>query len=372
MSVFILFTLSITVLYIFIILSFVFGWLRLKDYKTQQNQRIDDDSNLFLTLLIAAKNEEATLRLLLFDLENQTLDIEYFEIIIIDDLSDDTTPEILESFRERHPNVSILKTDISAHGKKAALRLGIQHARGNYIVTTDADCRFGENRLQIVYNFCSEKSPQIVVGPVAMCGNGFFSDMQSLEFQSLAASTAGAVGIGHSIMCNAANLVYKKEIFRQFPNAMNDEYLSGDDVFLLHKVKREIKNGIFYLKNKDALVHTKTEATLFSFFRQRLRWTSKSSGYSDFDTLLTAFLVLGINLLIVILLTMSILKAEYFQLFILVFVLKLGIDFLLLVLSADFFGMRRKLVIFPILALIYPFYIVFTALFGFFYQKKKK
>ena len=60
-----------------------------------------------------------------------------------------------------------------------------------------------------------------------------FKNFQALEFISLQASTAGAVGINSPIMCNGANLIYERELFHEFSNPLKEELISGDDILSL-------------------------------------------------------------------------------------------------------------------------------------------
>jgi glycosyltransferase involved in cell wall biosynthesis len=346
--------------------TFIIGWLKLKTFK---NPETKEDNEIFLSVITAARNEEATLGLLLSDLENQSLDPKHFETILINDSSVDRTEEVMLSFLNKSRQIRILKTNFEQNGKKAALLEGIKNAQGEYIVTIDADCRVGEKWLETVRDFCFRFRPQMIIGAVTMTDRGFFSALQTLEFQSLAASGAGAAAVGRSILCNAANLIFKKKTFNSVPDAFNLKYVSGDDMFLMHSIKKINRKSIFYLKSKNAIVTTKTEKSAALFFKQRLRWTSKSSGYKDSDTIIAAFLVLIVNLIQVILFTTSLFDYNYFEMLLIFSLIKFVPDFLMMILSADFFGTGRKLIYFPILMLIYPFYIVLTGFIGLFYKK---
>jgi len=82
-------------------------------------------------------------------------DYENKEIIVVDDGSTDSTPEILKTFREQ----IVVLTQVNA-GPGAARNRGLKHARGTYIAFLDADDFWvpGKLRLQIEY---LEQKPEI-------------------------------------------------------------------------------------------------------------------------------------------------------------------------------------------------------------------
>ncbi len=249
-------------------------------------------------------------------------------------------------------------------GKKNALKEGIAASRGEIIVQTDADCLPTEKWLETVAGYLTENDSDLVIAPVKMESSSAFEEMQALEFMSLVASGAGAAAIGMPVMCNGANLIYKRSLWNKAVYAQHEEFVSGDDMFLLLAAKK-MKKKITFLKSIEAIVTTKAESTLSGFLRQRRRWASKSAGYQDFAVLLTAFLVFGLAVLpFVLLLTWNV------KLLLFVFLWKGLIDFFFLSSAAHFFDLQKCLKwIFPVAA-IYPFYIVYVTFAGLFLKKK--
>jgi poly-beta-1,6-N-acetyl-D-glucosamine synthase len=66
----------------------------------------------------------------------------------------------------------------------------------------------------------------------------FFSKFQQLEHLSLQGTTAGAMKIGQSVMCSAANLGFSKAAYYEAYSHQKQKVSSGDDVFLLHGMHR--------------------------------------------------------------------------------------------------------------------------------------
>ncbi len=89
-----------------------------------------------ISIVIPAYNEEerlpTTLRTIIDYFENLSKD---YEIIVVDDGSQDNTAEIAQHF---NPRVNVIKLPKNS-GKGAAVREGISHAQGDFILFSDAD-----------------------------------------------------------------------------------------------------------------------------------------------------------------------------------------------------------------------------------------
>ena len=314
----------------------------------------------FLSVVVCARNEEKNLPNLLCAIEKQSY--KNFELIIVNDHSTDTSESIIRAFTAENPHFRIVNA--TRKGKKGALKEGIAASSGEIIVQTDADCVPPEKWLETIAAYLVENDSDLVIAPVKMGFSSAFEEMQALEFMSLVASGAGAAAIKMPIMCNGANLIYKRSVWEEAVHAQHEEFVSGDDMFLLLSAKKS-KKRITFLKSVEAIVTTKAAASLSGFFHQRRRWASKSAGYRDFSILFTAFVVFGMAVLFFILL----LTGE-FKLLLFVFLWKGLIDFFFLSGVAPFFGLQKCLKwIFPVAA-IYPFYIVWSAFSGIFGKKE--
>ena len=96
-------------------------------------------SEPYLSVVIPAYNEGLRLGRTLEDVRHY-LDTRNFpcELIIVDDGSQDETPELLDRFRERHPGVRVLRHEPN-RGKGFTVRRGVLEARGQFVLFTDAD-----------------------------------------------------------------------------------------------------------------------------------------------------------------------------------------------------------------------------------------
>lgn len=92
---------------------------------------------LGISVVIPLYNEEESLQELTLNIQ-EALKSESFEIIYVDDGSDDNSWENIEALSDKYPFVKGIKLRMN-YGKSSALQAGFDAAGGRYIVTMDAD-----------------------------------------------------------------------------------------------------------------------------------------------------------------------------------------------------------------------------------------
>ncbi len=342
--------LIILFLYALLIIRYNLGWHKNK-------AKTNKDFTPEVSIVIAMRNEENEIERLLKNLQSQIYPSDKLEFILVNDHSTDNTLNILNL--SQLDNLQVINMPHALFGKKNAIKKAVELASGDIILATDADCSFNQNWVHTMTSYFVDENIKLVSGPVAFYKQkGIFLRLQELEFSSLIGSAAGAIGINNAIFCNGANMAYRKEVFLELNNFTNDIVASGDDVFLLHRVKAKYSNAIAFAKQQNAIVNTVPVQTLHAFINQRKRWTAKSSEYKDFASIYTSFLVLFTNLALVFLFSMLFVSIQYLELFLLFFTLKFLLDLLLLAPVLKFFK-RTDLVkwIFPF-EIFYSIYIV--------------
>lgn len=345
-------------IYSLVILLFSIGWIKLKTFQnTAQSNEIP------VSIIIACRNEEENIFSLLESIISQTYPKEKTEIILVDDHSQDNTVNMIKDYIKKYKFIELLSLTEGKTGKKEALKFGIEKSTSNIIITTDADCILSKHWLFTLVNYYSQYKPQLLSGPVTILPeNNLFKKFQALEFLSLIGTTAGAIGINRAIMNNGANLLFEKKSFLDSDQQKN--YASGDDIFLMLHMKKKNRKGIHFIKSKEAVVFTKAHHSIHDFLNQRIRWTSKSKVYRDFDIIFTALIVAFTNVILFLSLIFSFWLHSFFLIFIVLFTLKSVADLSILIPASRFFNQKKILWLFLPLQIIYPFYITFTTTFG--------
>ncbi len=362
---------------------FTFGWYWRKKSSvvSLQSSVFSRQSSVFslqssVSVVIAVRDEERYIRDLLEDLLVQDYPGEFLEIIVVDDHSTDNTHKIVSDFIDKHrfPEFILLKnTGINGSGKKAAIDFGIKHSSGDIIITTDADCRVGPGWISSLTGQFQEEKISMVFGPVAYQTSKNITDkFQSLEFLGLVASSAGAAMAGHPFMCNGANLAYRKSAFQQVKGYEgNEKYISGDDVFLLHKMKKEFgRKAVVFCKNENAIVKTYPLPGLKRFISQRIRWASKSKSYKDPLSILTAIVVFSYSLTVLSSFIAGFFDPVFFLAFGGLFMLKMMADFPLILGITGFTGQRKLMRWYIPFQVVYPAYVVLAGMLSFVKRKK--
>lgn len=320
-----------------------------------------------VSVIIPVRNEELNVVPLINALKDQDYPQNLIEIIIIDDHSTDLTFEMVMSFAKRFRNIRYLRLGDGVEGKKNALIRGVSMARYPLVLTTDADCVPSPGWVKSMAGCLCSSGADLVSGPVLMDGpDTFFSIFQRLEFLSLTGSTAGSIAVGKGVMCSSANLAFKRDAYLEVKEGIRRDIASGDDVFLLMAMQSREDKKISYLKDRNAIVRIDAVDTMEEFFKQRRRWTSKSRYYRNPASVFTALLVFLVNLSAAASLVVSPFSMQLLLIACFIIILKSLIDFPFLLSVSRFFGQQNLMKYFPVVQLLYLFYISFTVVTSFY------
>jgi glycosyltransferase involved in cell wall biosynthesis len=355
-----------TVLYTFLIVAYRYWFDQLVLFSPQK----DLAENLHFTIVIPARNEAENIKNCLDSIVAQDYPRDFFEIIVIDDFSEDDTAHIVKQIGLIHPNIHLLsladyfKPDEMNSFKKKAIEKAVGHAKGDWIVTTDADCIVPKHWLSLYNAYILKNNPVFVAAPVMFIKErGILNEFQLLDFLALQGITAAAVGAGKHSMSNGANLAFEKSAFFAVGGYQGvDQIASGDDMFLMHKMKVTLSNRIGYLFHPGAIVLTKAMGNWKQFMMQRIRWSSKARFYDDNSIFWVLLLVYLYNLFLCI----AILVGAY-QVFTISIAVKTVIELFFLFPVSKFYKLHKELIYFP---LFQPLHIAYTIMAGFFGQVK--
>lgn len=322
---------------------------------------------VFISVVIAARNEATNLPHLLNALQNQTYPAAQFEMIVVDDFSTDGTQDVLKSFLNER--VICIQPGVAAaqSSKKKAVEAGVQKAKGSLIVVTDADCKPPPHWLFTMALFQQEKGSVFIAAPVKFLHDkSLLQIFQVLDFITLQGITAASVHAGFHSMCNGANLAYTKRAFNEVNGFEGiDAVASGDDMLLMHKIKKRHPAGVHYVKSKAAIVSTAPMPTWKDFFMQRRRWASKTTYYDDKAVFYVLLFIYGFNCLFFVLVTASFLNPFYVPVFIGYLVLKTIIEWPFVYAVAKFYNQEKLMRYFPFMQ---PLHILYTISVGFISQ----
>jgi cellulose synthase/poly-beta-1,6-N-acetylglucosamine synthase-like glycosyltransferase len=322
----------------------------------------------FVSVIIPFRNEKENILASLKSIESQFYHEEKFEVIYVDDFSEDNSLELLKNnIKKKNIRVLSVPNDFSTNAhKKRAVRYGIENAKGNIIVTTDADCVHDEEWLKsLLQSFDSVTG--FVSGPVEFeTDDGLFSEFQKLEFAGLVLCGAGLIGSGHPTICNAANIAYRKKVFDEvggFKDQMN--LSSGDDELLMQKIAKDSDFKVKFCINKKAIVKTSANKTLGDFYQQRKRWASKGLFYSDKTLVLKLIIIYLFYIGLVLQIFLGLFYYPHFLVsFIISLILKVIYEFRILVKGKTILFTNLHLKHFLVAEILQIPYVIITGLVG--------
>lgn len=357
--------------YAFLLMLYKRGWNRQTINKEQQGTA----SYKSITIIIPARNEEDNIATCIRSILNNDYPKELLEIIVIDDFSEDKTATIAtDLLQNSNGGVLQLKNYLSKDErlnsyKKKALEIAIGQAKGEWIITTDADCTVPVNWLKQMMQPMQDDRVKFIAAPVSFTpalphANGLYY-FQSLDFMTMQGITAASVAMNLGNMCNGANLAFHKKVFDEVGGYQGiDHIASGDDMLLMHKIQLHYPSGIFYLKSTEAIVHTPAQPDWNSFLNQRIRWSSKADKYDDKKLTVILAFVYFFNLSFI-----PLLIAGFFHYFYWIWMLgmlfaKVFVELLFLVPVARFYGKMKELWYFPLFQPMHIGYIIMAGFLG--------
>lgn len=365
-------------IYTIIVIAFTLGYMLLIGiyFKVWNRIKIAPESNssgkLFVSVIIPARNESEHIEETIQSILAQNYPAHLFEIIVVDDHSDDDTGAKVASFKNENVHlVSMHKVplkDGEVAYKKRSIEEGIKICKGEIIITTDADCTHHKGWLKTIVTTFEQQDVNMISGPVLFnYENHWFQKFQALDFLGMIGITAASIEMGMFNLANGANLAYRKSIFNEVNGFKGiDQKASGDDMLLIYKFAQIDASKVLFIKSNKAVVYSNCAPDLDAFIQQRLRWTSKSFSYQDHRiTWILAFVYL-VNVCLLTSLCLAIFHGSVFYLSLLVgqFLMMSAVDYLFLRKVARFFEREKLLNSFISSQLFHVMYILVIGLLG--------
>jgi cellulose synthase/poly-beta-1,6-N-acetylglucosamine synthase-like glycosyltransferase len=357
-------TLGIIILtsaYAILITSLIIGFYSVKPFESP-----DSPPTTNFSILIPFRNEALHLPELIRSISTLNYPKDKFEVILIDDDSDDDSVKIIEDmlWKGGDLNMQILRNKRSTQSpKKDALTTGMETARFEWILTTDADCTLPNTWLSTMDAFIQCYSPKMVIAPVSYdISNTFLGQFQYLDFLSLQSATISGFGLKHPFLCNGANFAYKKTVFHHLQGFEGNSHVaSGDDIFLMEKALSIFPDHVHYLKSRNAMVITSSQPSIASLMQQRRRWVAKMSLSGSTFGKMAGLLILLMNVLVLVMVLIMLSGGLRLEKLVWVFGLKLLLDLLHISRFTHGFKMKFPLPSYVLSALLYPIFSVFVA-----------
>jgi GT2 family glycosyltransferase len=230
-----------------------------------------------LSIIVPAYNAGNHIRSLLESFADQTSTVDS-EIILVDDCSQDNTPDIINEY-----NCRLLQLTEN-HGPAYCRNFGAQQARGDVLVFTDSDCRLAPDWLENIKRYFSRGDIDAIMGKLQLLPSNYLGD----SISALGFPAGGAIGFeniwkvdpnGITRSLSSCNCAIRTDVFRQVGGFdENFPYAGGEDSFLAYQLG-QANYKIKYCP--DVVVDHTARKSFFGFLKWQFKRGISSQIFSN-------------------------------------------------------------------------------------------
>ena len=239
-----------------------------------------------VSVIVCAHDEEHNLRELVPLLLQQ--DYPDFEVIVVEDRSNDGTYDYLREMVPVHVRLKMVRvesTPAHIHGKKFALTLGIRAARYEWVLLTDADCRPASTQWVREMSRGMAGDTQFVLGySPYQVEPGLLNAFVRFESLITALQYLGFAQLGKPYMGVGRNLAYRKSFFIDKKGFKHLDITGGDDDLYVNEHARKDTTAVII--GSQSLMWSRAKKTWRDWFTQKLRHLSVGRFYQRQDRFL--------------------------------------------------------------------------------------
>ena len=274
-----------------------------------------------VSVVICAKNEYHNLKINLPVILNQ--DYPDYEIVVVNDASDDETIFLLEDLSKQYPHLKVVTITQNLNffsGKKFPLALGIKSAKNEYLLLTDADCMpAGPDWIkEMTSGFSAQKEVVLGYGGY-QTENSFLNSIIRFETAFTAIQYFSFALLGTPYMGVGRNLAYKKSLFLQNKGFISHyKVSSGDDDLFINKIATKKNTRIII--SPESFTSSPGKKTFNNWWIQKRRHLSTGKYYKTKHKVLLGGLSLSLIVLFISFVLLLLTKYNWWIVLILFFI----------------------------------------------------
>lgn len=403
MAIFLILSVLVALAYALLIGFCVAAWrAQVEEGGRKAALRLADEQLPTVSIVVVGRDEAAHVDALMSCLVAQDYPCAQYEIIYVDDHSEDGSVELLRAWAHRlhwsalpQPRFTFLRLGdylrelgVERAGlvafKKKAIECAVLRAKGTWVLCTDADCQMSAQWLRLMLHEGQAVEHRLRLGSVLMeegakSGAGWLL-RRFQQLDGLGTMLLTAVGLRRGAqLANGANWAYRREDFAAVGGfAGIDAQASGDDMLLLHKIQKHLQTqqstadaAAQFVAEPQAAVVTALKTSWGELWQQRRRWASKSNAYTQgrLKAILALVGLFSLLLLFTPLLCVFLQSNTLALLTAFLWVVKAAADWHLLSAAARHYERRHWLWAFAPALLLHTLYIVLAGLLALLAQK---
>lgn len=244
-------------------------------------QRTTPGKRPFVSVIVAARNEEHNIGRCLESLSRLSWPHELLEVIVVNDRSDDATPAIVSDYASRFPFVTLLSaTPGTGHlaGKTNAVTQGIDASRGEIIMMTDADCSVPPSWIEETVKYYTDDSIGLVPGFTAIRHRNLFEAIQTIDWFGLFTVASATNSLGFPVTAVGTNFTVRRAAYDAVGGFRGIPFSVTEDYALFHAVTSHPDYRAVFPMDASALVTSEPCPTWKDLYRQRKRWFTGGKG----------------------------------------------------------------------------------------------
>lgn len=252
-------------------------WLKYRAEVWKDNDQLELP---FVSVIMPAFNEEKTVAKAVEAVLSSDYPENRLELVCVDDGSTDATGKILRELRKKYPKNLRIINHKKNQGKRKALYHGIRLAKGEIIITTDADSQVQRRAIKnLIIPLLKDNRVGAVAGKVTV-----LNERKNLITRMLAAQYALSFDFGRAyqsvyggvLCCPGALSAFRRQVIdRVLKVWVRQKFLNvacnhGEDRSLTNLI---LKKGYLVKYQANAVVYTRVPEKLIQVNRMYLRWT---------------------------------------------------------------------------------------------------
>lgn len=232
---------------------------------------LDSREQPFITIMVPAHNEEITIEETISYLLNE-LNYTNYEILVIDDCSTDNTPKILHKLQQQSKRLRVIRL-AENKGKAHAFNIGLAFAKGDLVLSNDADTLPEADALMRYVNYFNSPEGQNIAAVTSNIEvrnrTKLITKSTTVEFSSIVGIIKRAeMGVFGSIFAySGANTMYRKSALIDVGMFRQDRATEDISVAWDHQL-----NNWLAVFAPEIISYTLVPETLKELYHQRKRW----------------------------------------------------------------------------------------------------
>jgi cellulose synthase/poly-beta-1,6-N-acetylglucosamine synthase-like glycosyltransferase len=311
-----------------------------------------------VSVIIAARDEEENISHCLASMHNLTYPRQKLEIVVVDDRSADRTADLVLQSATVDRAIRLLtalpeRGDL--RGKTNAIAQAIEASSGEILLFTDADCEVQPGWIEETVKYYSDETVGLVAGFTQLRATNGFERMQSLDWFLLFSAAAAGIKLGYPFTAVGNNLSVRRKAYEETGGYRKIPFSVTEDYALFNAITTRTHYAVRFPLDRRTLVLSSPCKSFKQLYNQKKRWFT---GGRDMQP--RSLALFGVSYLFIFLLFLGI-PAMWAAGFWYPWILKIAVDFALLIPTLSTFRAWRLLagfvyfeIYFTLYVLIYP------------------